>query len=267
MTETTTRMTALVLAGQRSDVRNPLAVSADVSHKCLVPVAGRPLIAHVLKTLIASPLIGDVIVSIDLDVFGGIREAEMLCADGRLHFVEPSANIADSIIAAAATVTEWPLLITTADNVLLTTDAVARMRAALDDDAVDGVAGMAPRSAVQRAHPIGQKRFYEFADTGYANCNLYAIGNAKALRAAEVFREGGQFARNPKRLLTAFGLLNVIRYRFKLATLEGTFRNISRRFGVNLRPVVFEDGALAIDVDNERTHGVAETILLQRQAA
>lgn len=37
-----------------------------------------------------------------------------------------------------------------------------------------------------------------------------------------------------------------------------------KRFGARLEPVVFEDGALAIDVDNERTYAICEWVLGQR---
>ena len=38
---------AIVLAGQRRGAANPLAVRAGVSHKCLAPIAGKPLVQRV----------------------------------------------------------------------------------------------------------------------------------------------------------------------------------------------------------------------------
>jgi hypothetical protein len=38
---------------------------------------------------------------------------------------------------------------------------------------------------------------------------------------------------------------------------------LSKRIGLKIEPVVFADGAQAIDVDNERTYGIAEQILKQ----
>ena len=90
---------------------------------------------------------------------------------------------------------------------------------------------------------------------------------AEALKAAEVFRGGGQFAKFPMRIVKAFGLLNLIRFRYGLATLSGAFRGFSRRFSFTIHPVLVTDGALAIDVDNERTLHIAETILGERGSA
>jgi molybdopterin-guanine dinucleotide biosynthesis protein A len=42
---------------------------------------------------------------------------------------------------------------------------------------------------------------------------------------------------------------------------------VYRRFGVEVRPMTVEDGRLAIDVDNERTHRVAEEMLPRETAS
>ena len=44
-------LTVIVLAAQRGGRLDPLAAEAGVSHKCLVPIGGRPLLAHVLEAL------------------------------------------------------------------------------------------------------------------------------------------------------------------------------------------------------------------------
>ena len=47
--------------------------------------------------------------------------------------------------------------------------------------------------------------------------------------------------------------------------LDKAFKAISRRFGVRVVAQITPDGAFAIDVDNERTYGVAELLLKQRK--
>jgi hypothetical protein len=61
--------------------------------------------------------------------------------------------------------------------------------------------------------------------------------------------------------------MNLIRFRLGWHTLEQMFRFISRRFGVDIRPLVMTDGRIAIDVDNERTHRVAEEVLARETPA
>ena len=59
------RVIAIVLAGQRHGVVNPLAERAGVSHKCLVPIGGKPLMAHVLAALASLPDIAEIRISVE----------------------------------------------------------------------------------------------------------------------------------------------------------------------------------------------------------
>jgi GTP:adenosylcobinamide-phosphate guanylyltransferase len=254
--------TLLILAAQRAGVENPLAKRAGVSHKCLVPIAGKPLIVHVLDTVTTMPGIGAIRVSVEPDAVPALTEIAARYPDARIDFVESDTNIAESVLAAAAGM-PGPILITTADNVLLSHNSMARMLEAFADGA-DAAAALTTRGAIHAVHPEGQRRFYEFRDDAYSNCNLYGLAGAHALKGVEVFREGGQFAKNPKRLITAFGLINILLMRFKLVSIHGAMKRASKRFGLDMRAVVLTDGRQAIDVDNERTYAIAEGLLAQQ---
>jgi hypothetical protein len=137
----------------------------------------------------------------------------------------------------------------------MTPDAVRRMADQGRGSQVHALVGMARKQDIHATHPEGQRRFYEFADGGFSNCNMFWIGSQKALRATEAFRHGGQFAKKPERIIKAFGILNLLRFRLGRHSLAQMFAFISRRFGVEVQALVFEgEGRLAIDVDNERTH-------------
>jgi GTP:adenosylcobinamide-phosphate guanylyltransferase len=250
---------AIVLAGKRDGRLDPLAANAGVSHKCLVPVAGKPMLLHVLEALDASPGVARIVVSIDAPEI--LAPLIRHLGSGRILVERSAPNLVDSVIGAADA-SAPPFLVTTADNVNLTPASVAEILAAAQG--ADAAVAFARRERVIAAHPDGQRRFYRFRCGEYSNCNTYVIGSREALKAAEVFRGGGQFAKFPMRIVKAFGLLNLIRFRYGLATLSGAFRGFSRRFGFAIHPVLVTDGALAIDVDNERTLHVAETILGER---
>lgn len=257
-------ITALVLAAQRNGEPGALADSFDVSHKCLVPIAGLPLIEHVLITLSECAAVRSIIVSIDdVTVLNGSALAVRLMDEGRLRIIQAEDNLAGSVVCAAAVVPHWPLLITTADNVLLTEQAIMTMIS--EAGGADVAAAFARKHSVLAAHREGQRRFYEFSDDAYSNCNCYWIASQAALRAANIFREGGQFSKHPMRIVNAFGLTNLIRFRLGIGSLAEMFGRFSRRLGLKMQPVIFADGALAIDVDNERTFKVAESLLLERQ--
>jgi GTP:adenosylcobinamide-phosphate guanylyltransferase len=257
--------TAIVLAAQRGGRLDPLADRFGVSHKCLVPIVGKPLLEWVLRALAEVPGLDRVHISIEREAVESARAVRG--AKGELgievDLIPSAASLTDSVYAAAHGV-EGPILITTADNVLLSpaiaAEAVARMH-----EGAEGVFVAATREAVLAAHPDGQRRFYKLRGGAYSNCNLYGFNGARALRLAEIFRSGGQFAKNPKRLAETFGLINLLLVRFGLVTLDWAIRRMSRRFGIRGEALVVSDGTQAIDVDNARTYDVAKGLLERRR--
>jgi len=251
----------LVLAGRRSPATDPLAAAAGVTHKAMVPVGGEAMVGRVLR--IAEDAFPDAPLYVSVDDPAAIAAeptVARLAAAGRLRTLEAQPNIVDSVVAASRA-TGFPLLITTADNVLMTPEGMRAIAALGDKGDADAIAMMAERADILAAHPDGQRRFYAFRGGAYSNCNLFWLGSDKALRATESFRLGGQFAKHKRRAVKALGLTTLFLFVTRLLTLEGMFRHFSRRFGVRIVPLVTPDGRLAIDVDNERTFRVAEELL------
>jgi GTP:adenosylcobinamide-phosphate guanylyltransferase len=254
--------TILILAAQREGRLDPLAAEAGVSHKCLVPIGDRPLLAHVLEAFAGLQGIDGVRISVEAGAEQALSPIAM--ASGLpISFVASAGTITDSIYAAAAG-GDGPLVITTADNVLLTPAAVRQVadRLAGGDDTVIAIAR---KEDVLSAHPQGQRRFYKFRDGEFSNCNLYGLSR-RGLELAETFRDGGQFAKNPMRIARAFGVFNLILLRYGLLTLDRATQRLGRRFGVRVSTLVLEDGAHAIDVDNRRTYDIAAELLDRRAA-
>jgi hypothetical protein len=256
----------LVLAGRRSASLDPLAEKFGVTHKCLVPVAGEAMVGRVLRIADRAFPDSPLFLSIeDFALVAGEPTVKRLHAAGRLTPVEAEYNIVDSVVAASR-ITGFPMLITTADNVLMTAEGMRSVAGRGVEPGVDAVVMMAGEHDILAAHPDGQRRFYRFRDGGYSNCNLFWLGNEQALRSTEGFRLGGQFAKKKARAVRALGLVTLLLYVTKAVTLDGMFRHFSRRFGIRIVAEVARDGRLAIDVDNERTHKVAEEILAREGA-
>ncbi|HEX8571990.1 MAG TPA: spore coat biosynthesis protein F [Allosphingosinicella sp.] len=251
----------LVLAGRRSATPDPLAAKLGVSHKALVPVAGEAMVGRVLR--IAAEAFPDSPLFVSVEDFA-IVESEptvaRLHSEGRLTPVGAEGHIVDSVIEASRT-TGFPLILCTADNVLMTVEGFRAIAEAGSAAGVDGVVMMAEKKDIIAAHPDGQRRFYRFRGGAYSNCNLFWITGEHSFRGLESFRYGGQFAKRKMDAVRALGLTSLLLYLSGLVTLEGMFRHFSRRFGLGIVPLVAKDGRLAIDVDNERTHRVAEEIL------
>ena len=228
---------------------------------CLVPIAGKTLIDRTLEILSTHKGCRAIHILIEPDGAEKVQSVveKYVRDDLPVGFVTSDENIAASVIKGCEQA-EAPFLITTADNVLLKHDSIDRALSVMDEGA-DAVAGLAEKADIHAVHPLAQRGFYDFKDGGFANCNLYGIKNRQALNAANIFREGGQFMGNPQRLINAFGLFNILLMRFKLVTIDGAFKRMSKRFGVTMRRVPLSDGTQAIDVDNERTYRIVEAVL------
>lgn len=261
------KVTALVMAGKRSGTLDPLAARAGVSQKSVVPVYGKPMIEHVIAALAACDRVGEIrVIAHEPDEIAAIPLVAQLQAEGRLVFRPGAFNLVDSVFSGAEG-GEFPLLITTSDNCLVTAAGYAEfIDKALAAEA-GAAAALARKEDVIAADPVGQKKFYEFSDGGYSNCNTYWIGSAEALGAAEIMRTGGQFVKYPSRIAKAFGVMNLVRFYFGWGDKDKLFAQVSKRFGYKLVPVVLSNGEFAIDVDEERSFGVTEKLLARREAA
>lgn len=259
------RLRVIVLAGRTARGEDPLARRFGISHKCLVPLDGRPLVAHVLQTAAVHPAVESLAVSVEREAFDGLFDVlSQLPGRGIVKLVEARSNIVDSVLAAAE---GWDgaILVTTADHALLTPASIDAMAKALERHEL--AVALSPRAAVLAAQPGYAHPFHIFADGALASCNLYAAAGPEALAAAEVFRGGGRFAGNPWAVLRAFGVVNLVLLACRAIGLDDAMRRLSLRLGLRIAPVVLEDGTQAIDVDDEAGHALAEKLLRERDGA
>ena len=260
-------VTIILLAGQRAGVANPLAERAGVSHKCLVPIDGRPLIDHVLDTVTGFDAARAIRISVEPEAQTEVAKIAAAYADRGIpiEFVASKRSIVGSVHAALGD-DSGPFVITTADNVLLTREGIAQVRARVA--LFDCILALARKANVLAAHPDGQRGFYRFRDDDYANCNIYAVADRKAFETgAVIFRDGGQFMSSVWRMIRAFGPINILMLRLGFYDREEAMLRLGRRLGLTIEATEFTDGSLAIDVDNERTYRVCEEILARREAA
>lgn len=253
----------IVLAGGKAGA-DSLARHFGMSHRCLIPLSGRPLVAHVLQIAALHPAVESLAVSVEREAFDGLFDVlSQLPGRGIVKLVEARANLVDSVMAAAE---GWdgPLLITTADHALLSPGSIDAMLEALEGSKAEIAVAMATRGSVLAVNPDRAIRFHEFSDDAYASCNLYAVAGPEALHAAEVFRGGGRFAGNAWRVLRAFGLMDLVLLRLRAVSLAAALARVSARLRLRILPVVLADGSQAIDVDDERSHAVVEALLRER---
>lgn len=256
--------TILILAGQRLGRVDPLAAKYGTEHKCLVPLLGRPLIAYILDAVDAAFPTAQIVISInDPRAMDNLPEAKRFFDSGRLKTVPSERNLLESVFAAVADI-EWPALITTGDNALMTPEALRDFHEFCLAEGADAGAMFARKEDILAAHPEGQPRFWKFRDGEFSGCNTFWMKDSRGLSTAEIFRGGGQFLKFPKRFISAFGLANLIGFQLGLFTTKRMLSRLSRRFGTQVKVKIADNGELAIDVDTEFSHLVTERLLRAR---
>ena len=131
---------ALILAGSRGS-SDPVAAHAGIAHKAFVPIAGKPMIEHVVQTLEGTTNIRDIAVSIETDALALPSSTIRLDAAG---------SPATSVLKALDHL-DTPVLITTADNPLLRGDTLAHFLKAAEKSDADILAAVSAREVVEKA--------------------------------------------------------------------------------------------------------------------
>jgi len=259
--------TALVLAGRRGP-DDPLAAAANAPHRALLDIHGTPMLERVLRSLVATPCIGDIIVSIDekhlLDSFPTLQE--LLEGNDRIAVVESAESPSRSVLRALERVPpEQPLLVTTADHALLSVEMLESFLGRAEQRGGDlAIALVASRVLVSR-FPDAVRTYLRFADERYSGANLFAFLTPRAHEAVRFWRRAESFRKQPWRLVAAFGLRPLILFLTRRLDLEAAFSEVSKRLGVRVHPILMEQAEAAVDVDKLSDLELVKQIL-SRQA-
>lgn len=254
----------VVLAGLPGHGRDALAERFGLEHRSLIPLNGRPLIAHVLQTAASHPAIASLAICTGREAFDPVWDVlTRLPGRGTVALVEARDSIEASVHAAAA---DWdgPLLVTTADHALLSARSIDSMLEALQ--LCDVAVAISPRAAIEAWDGGAPRKYLEFSDGSFAACDLYGVSAAQALRAVGVFRGRGAMERPLARLVRAIGLWGVALMRLRMLALGVAVERASRRLDLRLRAVVLEDGTQALDVDDEHSYAAVCRLLGERDA-
>jgi len=260
------KATALILAASRRGAQDSVAKIQNLSHKCLVVIDGMVMLERVVREIKASDYIERIFVSIETqEILESVPALKKMLAAGEIHYLPSRDNLYLSIRDAAEKIdSPWPLVISTGDNALHTSDMIDHFCTEVFGSPVDTAVAMTSSSVILEAYPDGKRAFHELKDSGWSSCNLYALMNEKALASAKVFEGGGQFGKRPQRIMAAFGLWFMLLYKFKLATIDQLAALLSRRWAMTLRVVRMPYADAPIDVDNPDDFARTEAILKAR---
>jgi GTP:adenosylcobinamide-phosphate guanylyltransferase len=253
------RVPAILLAGSRPGT-DPLAAAEGVRYKALVPVAGRPMIDRVARTLLDHPRISPVIVLVqDPSVFAETAATAWLASHPDVRLLPSGAGISQSLLDLIdGGVAGLPALVTTADNVLLS--------AAMIDDFLAGAAdadiavALVERRILLAAYPESRRTWLKFRDGWWSGANLFWLGSARARAVVAFWRSVEQDRKKGWRVLAAFGPFLLLASALRLISIRQGIALAGRRFGLKGRAVALPQPEACIDADKPEDVILIESI-------
>jgi molybdopterin-guanine dinucleotide biosynthesis protein A len=248
------RYHAVVLAGDRGP-QDALCRAADVPCRALVPLAGRPLIDAALGALREAPSVASVTVTEpQSEALRRRYEAER----PELVWIPSAASPAASVLAAldahaasaSASESHVPVLVTTADHVLLRAEIVEDFleRARGQDAAL--VFGVTRLEGVRAAFPELKKTPHRLRDGSWSGANLFLFQREPARRVAEAWRAVERDRKRPWRVARRFGLGFLLRFLLGRMSLADATEGIGDRVGATIRAVELPFPEASVDVDS-----------------
>ena len=256
--------TALVLAGRRPE-GDALAGHFGEKYKALIPLAGKPMLLHVIDALLGSDRIGRVIILAQEPGELLVGSGAGLADEPRIALAASGAGIARSIAAIAGTeMAPWPVLVTTADHPLLTSGMVDEFISGANG--FDLAVGVSARSVVERQYPETRRTWLKFSDDHYSGTNLFALRGGESVPLLELWSSIEQDRKKSWKILTRFGPLLSLRALTRTITLEAAITAAGKRFGLRAGAVVMTNAEATMDVDKVADFEIAERIFENRPA-
>ena len=250
----------LVLAGSRPGA-DPLLAGTALTSKALLPIAGKPMLAHVLEALAAAPLAGRTTV-VAQDARSLAAHPAIAAVPGEVVWRDSPGSIADAVAQALSSAAA-PLLVTTADNVLLTPAMIAQFLHGAGDG--DVAVGLVERGRVAEAGYATERTWLKFRGGAWSGANLFRLGGPPVLPLVEFWRGLEQDRKKGLRLVGAFGPGLLAAAALRLIDIDGFTRRAAARFGLSARVVPMEAAEACIDADKPADIPVIEAIIAARQ--
>lgn len=247
--------TAVVLAGSRPS-GDPLAARFKQDFKALIPVAGKAMVRWPVEALLASRLVGDVIVV--------TQEPERLRAvlpdKPRISLRRSESTIAETISRLIADkVAHFPVLVTTADHALLTPAMIEEFSAGAEG--ADLAIGVVEQRIMAARFPEAKRTWIRFKGGRYSGANLFAFGSDKVTGAVEQWRSVEQKRKKGWRVLAALGPALLLGAVLKLRTIDRSTAAVGRKLGLSIKAVELSDPLAAVDIDKAEDLVLAEQFL------
>jgi GTP:adenosylcobinamide-phosphate guanylyltransferase len=252
----------MVLAGDRHR-HDPLVEAHGVAGKALIPVAGQPLLAHVLQALQAWPRCRRLVV-VAPDDPAYRQAAQQAIGDQALAitWVRACATLPESLDAALALADHWHSggLLVTADHALLQPEWLDEVERRWQQRR-GVILTMVEWASVMAHFPGSRRTRYRLADGDLCGANVFAFDKSAMQQVLALWRRAQQQRKKPWKMVSLLGWGTLVRYLAGQLDRASLLAALSERLGVNIDIVVLNDGRAGVDVDSAADLALVRQVL------
>ncbi|MBK9232512.1 MAG: nucleotidyltransferase family protein [Anaerolineae bacterium] len=237
----------IVTAGYSEGKPDLLAEYTGSPRKALAPLAGKPMVWHVVHALRAAPSIRDIIVM-------GIAPEEGVDLGTPVTFVRNQLGLLDNVYAGLDTVLrQHPdaimTLVASGDIPLLTSDMVEWFVATCRQSEHDVYYSVVPKAVMETAFPTSKRSYIRFREGPHCGGDLFMVRLAAAHRSESLVRAALDRRKSAWRQALLMGVGTLLKLAVGRLSLPDAERVATRIFQVRGRAVVAPYAAIGMDVD------------------
>lgn len=248
MREADLLLAAVVLAGRSSHEDDPLAEYSLGRSKGLIPIAGRPMIAYVIRALTESRYLSRIV------IVGLPEEARAVLTEPVEHVRSNGDMLANAEAGMRRALELLPgldgVLIGSADLPLLTGAIVDRFIDACLESDHDLYYSIVERSLMEGRFPASRRTYVRLLEGEFAGGDLLLLRAGMGMVDQDLWRRLASARKNPIRQARMLGgvwpLVKLLSHRMSLAEAE---RRASKALGIRGRVLVTGDPEVGMDVD------------------
>ncbi len=259
---------SVIMAADRNP-DDPVAVAAGVRAKALTPIAGQ---AMVLRVLVALEGAGEVdrrlLCGPPAEIIAEHPELRDSLARGDFEWLENRDSPSLSAGAALHQLPKQrPVLLTTADHALLSSDIVDYFCRQARSTDCDLLVALAPYSSIAATYPRVRRTVLKFRDTPCCSCNLFAFMTPDSRRVTDFWRNIEHQRKRPWRVMGVLGIWPVLKYLLGRLTIDDAMTRASNILGIRVGAIMMPFAEAAIDVDKAEDLEFVKNMLGKRQAS
>lgn len=236
-----------ITAGYDPDKADPLLTAAGVDHKSLVPVAGKPMIWHVVRAFVESGRVGEIVIV-------GLGPEHGLDFGVPVHYVPNQPSLWASQNAGVRRLreinnTDRLIIGTTADVPLLTAEVVNWFIDHCQPYNLGLYWGIVPEDVMVQGFPESRRSYLTLREGRFCSGDIY-LGFISTAESVQDKMRG--FIANRKSVVRQLFLLGpgvILRFLFRRLTMRDLLGVVQRALGITGQPVILPFAEAGMDVD------------------